>query len=94
MAGKDAITHSLADSWQVVEFANSLKDASGNPLIRSVQVSPSMPLPREIPDLVATTPAGLIKVSVEFGPYNGWEWTKTGVVNRSECTVVSCVHNH
>lgn len=68
--------------WQVVEFANSLKDASGTPLIRSVQVSSSMPLPKYIPDLITTTPAGLIKVTVEYGAYSGWEWSKTGIITR------------
>ncbi len=67
---------------QVVSFAESLKDSEGKPLVRSTQIASSIPLPHDVPDLVVTTPAGLMNATTELGPYAGWEWTKLGIVSR------------
>ena len=63
-------------------MANALRDASGEPLVRSTYISSAAPLPRDVPDLVAATPAGLMAATQEYGQFSGWHWTKTGIVTR------------
>lgn len=67
---------------QVVSFADSLRGASGEPLLRAAHISSAAPLPRQLPDLVAATPAALMSATQEYGQYAGWEWTKEGIVAR------------
>ncbi|EIE24767.1 P-loop containing nucleoside triphosphate hydrolase protein, partial [Coccomyxa subellipsoidea C-169] len=67
---------------QVVAFADSLKGPSGAPLVRSAHISSAAPLPRDMPDIVAATPAGLMAATQEYGQYAGWHWTKAGIVTR------------
>jgi hypothetical protein len=67
---------------QVVAFANTLRDADGQPLVRSARVSGTTAPPRELPDIVVATPAGLMGVTREFGPACGIDWTKEGIVAR------------
>ena len=66
----------------MVAFADSLKGSSGAPLVQSAYISSAAPLPRDIPDLVAATPAGLMAATQEYGQYTGWHWTKAGIVAR------------
>lgn len=67
---------------QVVAAADSLKSPSGAPLLVATHISSAKPLPRDIPDLVAATPAGLMGATDEYGQYAGWHWSKAGIVTR------------
>jgi hypothetical protein len=67
---------------QVVAFADALRGPGGAPLLRAAHVATTSPPPREAPDLVAVTPAGLITATQNYGPFFGWEWTRAGVVAR------------
>ena len=66
----------------MVAFADALKAKSGAPLVRAAHVSSQLPLPRELPDVVAATPAALMAATEEYGRYAGWQWTKEGIVAR------------
>jgi hypothetical protein len=69
-------------SIQVVAFANTLRDTEANPLVRSARVSGTAAPPRELPDIVVITPAGLMGFTRGFGPACGIDWTKEGIVAR------------
>ena len=80
---------------QVVSFADSLKDSEGRPLVHSARIASSLPLPKEVPDVVVATPAGLMGATTDLGPYAGWEWTKAGIVSRcgaGHCTAAWLVN--
>ena len=66
----------------MVAFADALKAQSGGALVRAEHVSSQLPLPRELPDVVAATPAALMAATEQYGHYAGWEWTKEGIVAR------------
>jgi hypothetical protein len=68
---------------QVVAFADALQSPSGAPLVRAARVSGTLAPPRELPDLVVSTPAGLMGVTREFGDSCGFEWTRDAIVSRS-----------
>ena len=67
---------------QVVAFANALQRSDGAPLVRAAHVATNSPPPREVPDLVTATPAGLITATQNYGPFFGWEWTRAGIMAR------------
>ncbi|CAL8464060.1 g3595 [Coccomyxa elongata] len=73
---------------QVVAMADTLRGASGEPLVRSTHISSAAPLPRDVPDLVAATPAGLMAATQEYGQFSGWHWTKAGIVARMRHVVL------
>lgn len=73
---------------QVVAFADALKSNTGAPLVRAAHVSSQLPLPRQLPDIVAATPAALMAATGEYGQYAGWEWTKEGIVARCAAAVL------
>ena len=67
---------------QVVAFANALRGPDGAPLVRAAHVATNSPPPRDVPDLVTATPAGLITATQNYGPFFGWEWTRAGIMAR------------
>lgn len=67
---------------QVVAFANALRGLDGAPLVRAAHVATNSPPPRDVPDLVTATPAGLITATQNYGPFFGWEWTRAGIMAR------------
>eukprot|EP00884_Botryococcus_braunii_P021838 jgi/Botrbrau1/8338/Bobra.0081s0026.1 len=73
---------------QVVAFADSLLSTSGLPLVKTARVSGTLGPPRELPDIVVTTPAGLMGVTREFGDSSGYEWTRDGIVSRMRHVIV------
>ena len=75
---------------QVVAFADALRGPGGAPLLRAAHVATTSPPPREAPDLVAVTPAGLITATQNYGPFFGWEWTRAGVVARCGSSAQAC----
>lgn len=76
---------------QVVAMADTLRGASGEPLVRSTYISSAAPLPRDCPDLVAATPSGLMAATQEYGQFSGWHWTKAGIVTRCAHTAAEHV---
>ncbi|KAK9846625.1 hypothetical protein WJX81_007883 [Elliptochloris bilobata] len=73
---------------QVVAFSDALRGPDGAPLVRAAHVATTSPPPREVPDLVAATPAGLITATQNYGPFFGWEWTRAGVMARMRAVVI------
>ncbi len=74
-------------------MADTLRGASGEPLVRSTFISSAAPLPRDVPDLVAATPAGLMAATQEYGQFSGWHWTKAGIVTRCvHLLLITCLH--
>ena len=71
---------------QVVAFANALRGPDGTPLVRAAHVATNSPPPRDVPDLVTATPAGLITATQNYGPFFGWEWTRAGIMARCGAT--------
>ena len=70
---------------QVVSAADELRDAlSGAALVRTAYVNPRDGPPLEPPDIIVSTPAGLIGTVDTWSESAGWEWTSTGLANR--CT--------
>ncbi|KAK9865803.1 hypothetical protein WJX84_008706 [Apatococcus fuscideae] len=74
---------------QVVVAADKLRDtASGEKLVRTAFVNPRDGPPLEPPDLIVSTPAGLIGTVDTWSESAGWEWTSTGLANRLRHVVV------
>ena len=71
----------------MVAFSNALRGPDGSPLVRAAHVATNSPPPRDVPDLVTATPAGLITATQNYGPFFGWEWTRAGIAAR--CGLIS-----
>lgn len=68
---------------QVVAAADKLRDpSSGTVLVRTAYVNPRDGPPLEPPDIIVSTPAGLIGTVDTWSESAGWEWTSTGLANR------------
>jgi hypothetical protein len=64
---------------QVVAAAHALKDPeSGAPLAAVAFVSAQSPPPVRLPDIVVSTPGGLLSLLDSGGPAYGYEWTRAG----------------
>ena len=63
-------------------MVEKLRWPDGGPLVKAVRITSSIAPPKQLPDILVSTPAGLISAAREYKATYGYDWSQEGIVKR------------